>query len=128
MRKFLQKVNVNGGELLGFILFAGGSVYLNGYMRYILIPPALACLFALINNLRKNKSELVKLLFYLSGSLCAGGAGILLYFSYWNSNAWLIAKIAFLLFVGFFIISSIIFSIFFICRIIKYIITNKPIN
>ena len=119
MKEVFSKININGGAILGLILFTVCVIYLNGYMRYISIPPALACFFTLINSFKKNKSELVKYLFYLSGALCAGSVGVLTYQQYWNNDAWLIAKIGFLIFVGAFFVGSIVFIIVSLALIIK---------
>ena len=124
MKDLWEKINKNGGELLGFLLFTAGVVYVSGYIRFVFIPFALLCLFSLINNLLKEKSELIKRFNYLFGALCAGGVGLFVYLDFWNNDAVLIAKIGLLIFVGLFIAASIVFTIVSLRLIIKHLTTK----
>ena len=121
MNEKFKKFNNYGGNIAFFILFSVFAFFSQGYMKFICAVVALMAVLLLIRQLQKNKSDLILYLIYLLGSIFLSGCGVSLYQEYWNNDAWLIAKIGFLIFIGAFFVGSIVFTIISLYLIIRCI-------
>lgn len=127
MNEKIKKINRIGGYPIGALIGLWGIVFSTKIIFTICaVILFLTCLCAFLSALKKN--EILELLTGFFGSLMIGSIGYFLWEQYWNENAILIGKIGFIILVGFFFISSLLFSLIFAIAFLKKLKENLKYN